>query len=287
VLKNARHESLLEYMGACETTDASSIGGTVTTLHIVTEFAHNGDLIKLLTSSVPLGHKFLAKILLGACDGLQFLHSQNIIHRDIKSENILLDCNFNAKLSDFGMAREMASASTAPAGGFKTRTAQMSICGTDAYMAPELMFDEPYGYPADVFSLGLVIFETLSRTPIGKDGFCERFPGNNFKLKYDEIKTKLDPLSPISLVELAVVCSDYEPEDRPQAQDVVEWIEDLVNNTLEDDTVDQPESKGEPEVDNADMDTLTVRMSHVSVESAEHEEEEEEVREPLSSVRHA
>jgi len=105
VLKNARHENLLEYIGACETAEVNEEDPA--TLYIVTEFAANGDLLHLLSSDAPLGWNFLTRIILGAMDGLHYLHDKGIIHRDIKSENILLDGNWCPKVSDFGMAREV------------------------------------------------------------------------------------------------------------------------------------------------------------------------------------
>ena len=86
------------------------------------------------SSPRPLGLKFLCKIALGCLDALSYLHKKKIIHRDIKSENILLDANFVPKLSDFGMARAVRD---------KVAHA-MTICGTDAYMSPEMLFDEEY-----------------------------------------------------------------------------------------------------------------------------------------------
>jgi len=99
-----------------------------------------------------------------------------------------------------------------------------------------------------------------------------RFPGKNFRLDYDEIKTKLLQDVPNSFVELAIVCSDYEPEDRPLSVDAVEWIADLLK-MLQPDEEDQPESKEEPEVEEDDLTSVTVRNSTLGVDISEGDRE--------------
>jgi serine/threonine protein kinase len=66
-----------------------------------------GDLLELLKTNHPLGWKFRVKIALDIANALKYLHRLNLIHRDIKSSNMLLDHNWTCKLSDFGMAREL------------------------------------------------------------------------------------------------------------------------------------------------------------------------------------
>jgi len=131
VLKFARHENLLEYIGACNLLGRGE-GATTHTLYIVTEYAGGGELHHLLNSCNPLGLKFLCKIALGCLDALAYLHSKKIIHRDIKSENILLDANYCPKLSDFGMARAVRN----------NLAHAMTICGTDLYVPSETKASE-------------------------------------------------------------------------------------------------------------------------------------------------
>lgn len=94
----------------------------------------------------------LAKQIGGA---LSEAHAHNIIHRDVKTGNIMFDESGNAFLGDFGIALE-ASNSTGPAAAFST--------GSPAYSAPEQIRQEPLGPPADVFSLGVVLFECVTGT---------------------------------------------------------------------------------------------------------------------------
>lgn len=86
---------------------------------------------------------------------LSAAHAHNIIHRDVKTGNIMFDESGNAFLGDFGIALE-ASESTGPAAAFST--------GSPAYSAPEQIRREPLGPPADVFSLGVVLFECVTGT---------------------------------------------------------------------------------------------------------------------------
>ena len=145
VLNYVRHENMLEYIGAYNEVDPQ---GATHAVYIVTELAAGGDLMSLLLSEHELGWKFLTKICHGAAAGLEYLHSHNLIHRDIKSSNLLLDACWKCKIADFGLCREVAPDDE-----------QMSTCGTDEYMAPELHFDEPYGFSVDVFSFGMVLVE--------------------------------------------------------------------------------------------------------------------------------
>jgi len=82
-------------------------------------------------------------------------HSPPVVHRDLKSMNILLDLQLNAKLCDFGFARNL---------GLNTFVLT-SIKGTPLYMAPELIEEKPYDHTADIWSLGCIVYELLVGQP--------------------------------------------------------------------------------------------------------------------------
>ena len=208
VLNYVRHENMLEYIGAYNEVDPQ---GATHAVYIVTEIAAGGDLMSLLLSEHELGWKFLTKICHGAAAGLEYLHSHNLIHRDIKSSNLLLDARWKCKIADFGLCREVAPDDE-----------QMSTCGTDEYMAPELHFDEPYGFSVDVFSFGMVLVECIARRKVGADGFCARSPAQRFEMDLDSVRALASERgAPPSLTELACQCGSYEPDERPITADAL------------------------------------------------------------------
>jgi len=93
------------YIGAWNEVNENGCG--LNAVYIVTEFCQGGDLTHLLISKNELGWKFRIKIAMELASALVHLHGKKIIHRDIKSSNILLDHNWNSKITDFGMAREV------------------------------------------------------------------------------------------------------------------------------------------------------------------------------------
>lgn len=96
-------------------------------------------------------------IVMGIARGLLYLHHDSrlkIIHRDLKTSNILLDEDLNAKISDFGLARMFE--------GDQTTARTKRVVGTYGYMAPEYAFDGKFSIKSDVFSLGVVILEIVS-----------------------------------------------------------------------------------------------------------------------------
>lgn len=84
------------------------------------------------------------------CNGVKYLQSKNIIHRDIKFENILIDSSNNLKLADFGLAKLIDESLT------------QTTCGSTHIMAPEIFKRQPYGKPSDVWSLGVVLYGMLT-----------------------------------------------------------------------------------------------------------------------------
>ena len=115
--------------------------------YIVMEYIDGPSLRELLTA-MPVRRNLAINIALDICRGLIAAHGQNIIHRDIKPQNILLTSDETAKISDFGVAR-ILEASTDYAG---------TITGTRRYMAPE-QYEGSYDYRADLYSTGLILYE--------------------------------------------------------------------------------------------------------------------------------
>ncbi|CAM9170819.1 unnamed protein product [Laminaria digitata] len=215
VLKYIRHQNMLEYIGAYNVIAKSR--GQLHAVYIITEYAQGGDLLKLLLrKDTPLGWRFRIQIAKEGAEALEYLHSQQLIHRDIKSSNFLLDGDWHCKLSDFGMAREVSS------------NGKMTICGTDEYMAPEMLFDESFSYPADMFSFGMVLLELITRKKIGENGFARRTPAKLFALEAEDIRQESPSDAPDSLLNLAAMCMEYEADERPSADETRAWLEELL-----------------------------------------------------------
>ena len=117
---------------------------------IITEMVSGGSLKQNIKSIRSPRLRLLKKWIKEILSGLAYLHSKKIIHRDIKSENIMLDSNFNIKLCDFGFA-------SFSIGKFKT------FFGTSGYASPEMCNKQPYyGISNDIFSLGITIFVLIT-----------------------------------------------------------------------------------------------------------------------------
>jgi len=213
VLQSLDHPHLLRYYGCVQR------GNTV---HIVTEFMRGGSLSQLITppSVPPLPWNLIVHLAVCVAEGLAHLHSRDLLHRDIKTENLLLDDNWRIVIADYGFSKKVVDLR----GGVRQPG---TILGTEAFMAPEVQFGEAYGEGADVFSLGCVLAEMLCGREVGKNGFLERTPRNKFAADLDVLRGAALPDSPPSLIECTCQCLAYEPENRLSAELVYDWLTDL------------------------------------------------------------
>ena len=117
------------------------------------EYVAGGSLEQLKETIV---FREIAKLANQLLNALEFLHDQGVMHRDIKPANILCVTRSHYKLADFGVSREVATL--------------LSHQGTLEYMAPEVHDLEPYSYTADMWSLGVVLFECMKGLPAGPSG---------------------------------------------------------------------------------------------------------------------
>jgi serine/threonine protein kinase len=145
--------------------------------------------------------------------------------RDIKTENVLLDEDWRPVLADYGFARKVDT------------KRNMTIVGTDEFMAPEVIWGDPYDERADVFSFGGVRAELFSGKRAGEDGFLVRTPRGKFKLDEEQVKAALaegSPDAPERLAELVLQCLAYEPDDRCASTDALEVLGEILEEWKED-----------------------------------------------------
>ena len=122
------------------------------TAYIVMEYVPNA-LDRLLASQRRLSPRRASEIAAQICLGLSHAHESRVVHRDIKPANILLTANGDVKISDFGIARALASS---------TRSRGTSAMGTPYYMAPEQWNEGNVDGRADIYSLGILLYEMLT-----------------------------------------------------------------------------------------------------------------------------
>ncbi len=135
---------------------ASALQSTPPTLTIVMEYFPLGDLFGVLHKKAdkhPLSMLQRMRMARHCALGFSVLHAQQIMHRDVKSMNILVSEDYSCKLTDFGCSKLLGSHV-----GLQTMGT-----GTLLWMAPEVKHGHVYGFPADVYSLGIVLFEIFER----------------------------------------------------------------------------------------------------------------------------
>ncbi|CAM0951092.1 unnamed protein product [Alopecurus aequalis] len=228
-LGNLHHPNLVRLIGYCVEDDQRLL---------VYEFMPRGSLDNhLFRRSLPLPWSIRMKVALGAAQGLSFLHEEAerpVIYRDFKTSNILLDAEYNAKLSDFGLAKD------GPVGD-KTHVSTR-VMGTYGYAAPEYVMTGHLTSKSDVYSFGVVLLEMMSgrrsmdkNRPNGEHNLVEwarpllgerqRF----YKLVDPRLEGNFSVKGAQKAAQLARACLSRDPKARPLMSQVVEALKPLLN----------------------------------------------------------
>ncbi|XP_029127559.1 probable serine/threonine-protein kinase PIX13 isoform X2 [Cajanus cajan] len=203
---------------------------------LVYEFMPKGSLENHLfrrnTNTEPLSWNTRLKIVIGAARGLAFLHTseKQIIYRDFKASNILLDEDYNAKISDFGLAK------LGPSAGNSHVTTR--IMGTYGYAAPEYIATGHLYVKSDVYGFGVVLLEMLTglraldkNRPIEQQNLVEWAKpslSNKRKLKSivdERIEGQYSAKEAWKMAQLTLKCLERNHRKRPHMKDVVETLE--------------------------------------------------------------
>ncbi|XP_040593004.1 sperm motility kinase X-like [Mesocricetus auratus] len=153
IMNSLKHPHIIELFHVFQSRD---------TTFLVMEHASGGDLYRYIMEQRCLRESEARRLFTQIVLAVQYCHNNQIAHRDIKAENILLDIMGNAKLCDFGLAAKV------PPGDLLT-----DFCGTPIYCAPEIYFREAYdGFAADVWSLGVLLYLMV----VGRFPFWARSP---------------------------------------------------------------------------------------------------------------
>ncbi|XP_050206813.1 receptor-like protein kinase HSL1 [Mercurialis annua] len=226
-LGNIRHKNIVRLWCCCNTGDCKIL---------VYEYMPNGSLGDLLhsTKSGLLDWKTRYKIALDAAEGLSYLHHDcvpPIVHRDVKSNNILLDEEFGARVADFGVAKVVH--------GVNKRIESMSmIAGSCGYIAPEYAYTLRVNEKSDIYSFGVVILELVTgKLPIDPQ-FGEKDLVKWVYTTLDQkgvdhvIDSKLDSVYKNEIcrvLDVGLRCTNSLPINRPSMRRVVKFLQEIAN----------------------------------------------------------
>ncbi|GMI71958.1 hypothetical protein like AT3G22750 [Hibiscus trionum] len=181
---------------------------------VVVEYLPGGTLKQYLIRNrrKKLTFKVVIQLALDLSRGLSYLHSKKIVHRDVKTENMLLDAQRNLKIADFGVARVEA----------QNPQDMTGETGTLGYMAPEVLDGKPYNRRCDVYSFGICLWEIYC---------CDMpYPDLSFAdvssaVVRQNLRPDIPRCCPSSLANIMRKCWDSNPEKRPEMDEVVRMLE--------------------------------------------------------------
>jgi serine/threonine protein kinase/tetratricopeptide (TPR) repeat protein len=203
----------ITHKNVCRTHDLGEEGKS---LFITMEYVRGEDLKSLMRRTRVLAAGTAVSIARQVAEGLGEAHRLGVVHRDLKPGNIMIDKDGNAKIMDFGIARSLARAGT---------TAEGAVIGTPEYMSPEQVEGKPADQRADIYSLGIILFEMVTgRAPFEGDTSLAIAHKHRYEPAPDP--RTLNPQIPDELGHTILRCLEKEREVRYQTTE--ELLSELV-----------------------------------------------------------
>ncbi|GAM23894.1 hypothetical protein SAMD00019534_070690, partial [Acytostelium subglobosum LB1] len=217
ILSTIRSPHLISFFGSC-IEDSQ--------LSMVVEYCSRGTLHKVLNTSFDFEWDKWFRWMMQVVEGAHYLHNMNppTVHRDLKTLNILISAEYNAKLCDFGLTRTMTMTNVSTLGMLR---------GTMAYTAPEIYDGMLFNTKSDVYSLGVIMWELVQRCITG----VYQRPFHDYPISMDiqiiiltsknKVRPKIIETCPQALRNLIVRCWDQVPEARPTTTAILAELHSL------------------------------------------------------------
>jgi len=217
MLSTARSPHIVHFYGACLTPQ----------ICIVLEHCSRGSLFAVLNEPNPktvINWTVALKYAIDMTKGMQCLHTWKpdpILHRDVKTVNLLVNKDGDLKVGDLGLARFNNA---------RSQDTMNRLCGTYSYLPPEIFFGQRFTEKADIFSMGVILWEIVYRVIFGK----YMLPYAEFDIKVDyliaiqvaekHVRPTIPPSCPSSLSQLIKQTMDVNPLNRPTSTQLLEQL---------------------------------------------------------------
>ncbi|XP_076231426.1 LIM domain kinase 1 isoform X2 [Calliopsis andreniformis] len=228
VLRSLHHNNVLRFIGVLYKDKK---------LHLVTEYIAGGTLRALLhDTNEILPWEQRTSFAKDIAAGMAYLHSMNIIHRDLNSHNCLVREDKTVVVADFGLARIIQNGNSPDNRKYsrhsdgevktskKERKKRYTVVGNPYWMAPEMMKGNKYDEKVDIFSFGIVVCEIIGRVQADPD-YLPR--SSDFGLNQNVFKEKFCSNCPEAFYMIAFLCCDLNPDKRPPFEVMHVWLEGL------------------------------------------------------------
>ncbi|KAG5007534.1 hypothetical protein JHK82_025454 [Glycine max] len=213
IMKRLRHPNVVLFMGAVTRPP---------NLSIVTEFLPRGSLYRLLhRPNSQLDERRRLKMALDTARGMNYLHNCTpvVVHRDLKSPNLLVDKNWVVKVCDFGLSRMKHS----------TFLSSRSTAGTAEWMAPEVLRNEPSNEKCDVYSFGVILWElSTMQQPWGGMNPMQVVGAVGFQHRRLDIPDDMDP----TIADIIRKCWQTDPNLRPTFAEILAALKPLQKSVI-------------------------------------------------------
>merc|ERR1712137_314327 len=213
IMSKLRHPNVVLFMGSCMQPD---------NYMMITELMPRGSLYDILhDKNIQLSFKQKMKMAKDAALGMNWLHCSKpvFIHRDLKTQNLLVDTNWTVKVADFGLSHIKKHEKPGSSGSYGS-------IGTPLWMAPEVLQNKPYDESADVYSFGIVLWELLTQEDPFKE--VETFSAMIDSVVGGHKRPTIPENCPKKLARLIEVCWDADPKKRPTFSQIIPLFDNII-----------------------------------------------------------